>query len=231
MSNNTTTNSQPKSAEPKNNQCIVLAFDIERSGAFADNHTIGIGASVVDSNFKELDRLFLPGYSEKDTNFEKRCWDEFWVKIPDRLKELTYNGPLTYDERQKEMVESFLTFRDKWAKYAVENNVKFELASDNNVYDGGFINQMIFQHTKEHPIPYLLGSFSGFWESHSMQRGLLFAVDPTYTKKWGFTEHIRKLYDVNVESKHTHNPADDAHDIAVDMQILFGIRAGTIKRR
>ena len=36
---------------------ITLAFDIERSGCILERDTIALGASVVDYNMNELDKL------------------------------------------------------------------------------------------------------------------------------------------------------------------------------
>uniref|UniRef100_A0A6C0EKZ9 Exonuclease n=1 Tax=viral metagenome TaxID=1070528 RepID=A0A6C0EKZ9_9ZZZZ len=212
---------------------IVLAFDIERSGATNDHHTIGIGASVVNGNFEELDQLFLPGHIPDETNFEQRCWDEFWSKYPDKLKELEYHGDKDMQNRQEEMITQFQKFRAKWEDIAKENGWTLELVSDNNVYDGGFINEMLFTHTNELPIPYnTKGKYKPFWETHSEQRGLLMAVDPSFTSPWGFTKRIAELYDVpEMKVSHDHNPANDAYTIAFEHQVLFGIRDGRIKRR
>lgn len=211
----------------------VLAFDIERSGALDIHHTIGIGASVVDENLVELDSLFLPGHVEGKTVFEKRCYDEFWSKHLDKLKILEYTGPLSFEERQIEMTQQFQAFRAKWENEATKSGVKFELVADNNVYDGGFINQLIFKHTNNLPIPYnTCGEYNAFWETHSEQRGFLFAVDPDFNKNWGFTNRIAELYDVPpMLREHDHNPANDAYSIAFDQQVLHQIRAGRIKRR
>jgi hypothetical protein len=212
---------------------LVLAFDIERSGATNKYDTIAIGASVVDGDLNELDTLFLPAYYPDDTTFEKRCWDEFWSKNKDKLELLKYNGSLDYFERQEEMIEEFQAFRRKWETYAAENNMKLELVADNNVYDGGFINQLIEAYTNDLPIPYTASTkkYSAFWETHSEQRGLLFAIDPTYNKSWGFSNRIAELYNLPKPVKaHDHNPANDAYSIAYDQQVLLGIRNGKFTR-
>ncbi len=217
---------------------FVLAFDIERSGSGKDNHTIGIGMSVVDSNLKELDRLFLPGYVEKDVVFEERCVKQFWSKHPSKLEVLRYNGPLNFKERQREMIVSFQNFRRKWERKAKETRTSLQLVSDNNVYDGGFINEMIFEYTDDFPIPYTASStrtkpneadYEAFHETHSIQRGLLFSVDKKYMSEWSHGKRISELYDLpQFEKVHDHNPANDAYSIACDMQVLFGIRDGVI---
>lgn len=218
---------------------LVLAFDIERSGATPNYDTIGIGASVVNSKFVEFESLFLPGlFSEtrkEPTIFEERCWDEFWIKEFDKLKELTYTGDLSKKERQKEMIVEFQAFRKKWEKYANENGLEFHLACDNKVYDGGFINDMIFEHLPNTlPIPYSANTskYNCFLETHNEQRGLLFAADPSYKKNWGFSQRIVELYDVPEPTrKHDHNPAHDACNIAFEQQVLFAIRDNRIKLR
>jgi hypothetical protein len=215
---------------------IVLAFDIERSGATSEYETIAIGASVVNNNFEELDSLFLPGYfddsSKTPTSFEKRCWEEFWSKNPDTLKKLKYSGNLSKNERQKEMIEEFQLFRNKWETYASENKMNFALVSDNNVYDGGFINELICKHTDYLPIPFSTKrEYSSFFETFSQQKGLLMVVDPSFKSDWGLSDRISKLYDLPKPKKeHTHLPSDDAYTIAYDQQVLFGIRDGKIKR-
>ncbi len=199
---------------------LVLAFDIERSGATNKYDTIGIGASVVDTNLHELDSLFLPGYFEKDTIFESRCWNEFWSKNLDALNLLKYTGTKNKKERELEMITHFQTFRKKWPDA--------ELVSDNNVFDGGFINDLIFNYLDDNmPIPYKNNQYSSFWETHSQQRGLLMIVDPEYKGDYDFSKRIAKLYNIpDPQKQHDHNPANDAYTIAYDQQILLGIRDG-----
>ena len=171
-----------------------LAFDIERSGGLGKHETIGIGASVVDENFNELERLFLPGYfaktSSEPTVFEQRCWDEFWCKYENQLNELIYPGSLTKHERQHEMITEFQAFRAKWETKANNANVDFYLVSDNSVYDGGFINEMIFEHLPDQmPIPYSASKqeYEAFCDTHSQQKGLLMSIDPSFQSNWATT--------------------------------------------
>lgn len=208
---------------------IVLAFDIERSGATDEYDTIAIGASVVDEDYNELASLFLPCYLPNQTVFEQRCWDEFWSKHPDKLSELKYDGDLTKTQREREAIEEFQAFRATWENYADQSGFKYELVADNNVYDGAFINQLLFKYTNSLPIPYnTKGKFKAFWETHSEQRGLLMAVDPTYDKNHGFSKRINELYNITLPSNkvHDHNPANDAYTIACEQQVLNNIRLG-----
>lgn len=210
---------------------IVLAFDIERSGSGLENDTIAIGASVLDSEFNELDRYLFKCYKEGETVFEPRCWTEFWEKNLDVLENLKYTGTKTKKELEFEMIVGFQEFRKKWEIYCEENNKTLVLTSDNNVYDGGFINLLIFEHLPGVlPIPFSAGKqkYSSFFETHNQQRGLLMSVDPSYEKEWGYTDRIFELYPTlpKPEKKATHNPADDAYTIAFDQQVLFGINSG-----
>jgi hypothetical protein len=214
---------------------ITLAFDIERSGATAFYDTIAIGASVVDENFHQLDSLLLNGYVPEATRFEPRCMNEFWSKNMDILNSLKYTGNLSYPERQAEMIKEFQHFRAKWEILCQENDNELYLVSDNNVYDGGFINDMIFKYLPGVlPIPYTAStqSYESFWETDSIAKGIVNLVDPTYNKSWGFTDRLKSLYELP-ENKipHDHNPANDAYCIAYDFQSCNAITSGKIKRK
>ena len=80
---------------------LVLAFDIERSGSTDEYDTIAIGASVVDENLEELDSLLLLNYRPNETQFEDRCWEQFWSKHQEILDKLEYTGTLTKEERDR----------------------------------------------------------------------------------------------------------------------------------
>lgn len=215
---------------------IVLAFDIERSGATDFYDTIAIGASVLNEKMEELGSLLVKGYSEKVTRFEKRCWDEFWSKNREILKKLKRNNiDNTYILNQKDMIEEFQKFRKYWEKYAFENSAKYYLLSDNKVFDGGFINEMIFKYLPgEMPLPYSAwdNRYSTFFETHSMMRGFLMRDDPNFHSDWGFFDRIRELYEFPAPvKKHDHLPNHDAYTIAYEFLILRGISAGIYPKR
>lgn len=215
----------------------ALAFDIERSGAAS--HTgeiIGLGASVVGPDFIEVDRLFCPAYHPGQTMFEPRCKAEFWDKNPEALEILKYSGPLTPEENRADMIMKFQAFRGKWEVLIEAKGAKLVLCSDNNVYDGGFVNELLMRHMQSQlPIPYSAakGEYSPFWETFSQQRGLLMAVDPDFVSDWGLSRRIAELFDLPKKAKALmpHHPTDDAYEIAYDQQVLHGIRARNIGRR
>ena len=81
---------------------LVLAFDIEHSGI----ETIGVGASVVDTTFKQLDSFFIGIYDPVETKFSERCWNTFWSKNKEVLNILQYKGTsMEKEEREKDMIK------------------------------------------------------------------------------------------------------------------------------
>lgn len=217
---------------------IVLAFDIETTGSRPDNgDIIGIGASVVDDDFVQLDALFLGGYFPNETVFEPRCKEEFWDKNTHVLQLLEYKGSLTREQRKQEMTKSFQNFRAKWEQEASRIGAKFEICCDNTAYDAFFINAYICKYTtpeEDLPLPYNASDqrYRPFWETHAQQRGLLMLADPCWDCDWGLQKRIAGIFDVpTCPVNHDHNPSNDAYTIAFEQQVLFAIRDGRIKGR
>ena len=244
-------NVSDKSAEGWPTKRIVMAIDVETSGPSKWYDLIGIGASVLNERFEELDSLNMGSYIKPDheptndalddaTEFEPHCWDEFWSKHPEALAALEYTGPLSKEDRHGEMAEQLQSFRTKWEGRAAAVGAEYNLVSDNSVFDGSWCNHIIMEHTSDLPIPYSATkhkktkrqAYSSFLETHSQQRGFLMAVDPDFRGIWGLSERIAELYDVpKPMRKHDHSPANDAYTIAYDQMVLFGIMEGVIKPR
>lgn len=214
---------------------IVLAFDIERSGATSQYQTIAIGASVVDSEWNELDSFFMCNYRQEETKFEPRCWDEFWSQHPETLSKLEYKGLLSLHNQEKAMIEGFQQFRAMWEQRAKEAKVKYVFVSDNNVYDGSFVNQLIEKHTSFLPIPFTASvpqKYSAFWETHSMQKGFLMNESDTYVdKNWGLAKSLQELYPTipPMKKKHNHLPHYDAYTIAYEYHVMIKLSRGEIR--
>jgi len=209
---------------------LVVAFDIERSGSTFDYDTLAIGAVCMNENFEELDRYYCNCYFPDQTVFEPRCVKEFWSKHPETLANLTYIGKLSKVEREAEMIQGFHAFRQKWEKYAVANSYQYYLVSDNNVYDGAFINHLMVKHMPGVlPLPYTAStqSYETFFETHSMTKGLLLAHG--VMADWGVTNQLALIYSMPTRTIfHDHNPVNDAHSIAFDMHCLLQIGSGKI---
>jgi hypothetical protein len=221
----------------QNRKIYCLAFDIERSGATSQYDTIGIGAAVVNQNLELVESLFLPGYfpTGPDSNkFEDRCWNEFWSKNLAQLDALRYSGTLNKKDRQSEMIREFQAFRSKWELKAKSEKAEFYLVSDNPIFDGGFINEMIFEHLPGIlPIPYGASDqeYSAFLDTHSQQKGLLMDVCPEFISNWGLSQKITQIFQVPEQIlAHDHRPDHDAYTIAWDQQILFAIRDRRVKK-
>lgn len=133
------------------------------------------------------------------------------------------------------MIEQFQAFRSKWEIWCKENNHQLSLVSDNCVYDGGFINNMIYTHLPNTlPIPYSASEqkYESFLGTDDILSGILKIVDPLFDKRWGFTKRIEELFVLPTKRvNHDHNPANDAYCIAFDHQVSNGIASGKIKKR
>jgi hypothetical protein len=210
---------------------LVLAFDIERSGATSVYDTIAIGACVLNENYEKLDSYFCNCYFPESTKFEKRCYDEFWSKHLDVLESFVYTGDKTKYAREYEMIRGFQDFRIKWEVYAKENNFELFLCSDNNLYDGGFVNELIYTHLQNVlPIPYTAAKqeYETFFETTSMQKGLL--LTHGISIDWGLFKEIKNLYYVpELAICHDHNPVNDAYTIAFEMMIMLNIQSNDHK--
>lgn len=210
---------------------LVLAFDLELPGPLMSSQVIAIGASVVDENFQQKEALFLPCYFPDSTQFDTDTWDEFWSKHEDKLELMTYEGPLSKCERMHEVIREFQAFRAKWE--TMDPDLK--LVSDNVVFDGTHVNELIRKYLPEtKPLLYRAsdGKRGYVEDTHSMQKGFLMAVDPTFNKKRGFTKRIQELYEVpEFDIVHDHLPHHDAYTIACEYQTLIAIREGRIERR
>lgn len=212
---------------------LVMAFDFEKAGWTDEFDDVGFGASVVDSNFHQLDSMFCP-MLRKDTKFHPPCWAGFWSKDENKsqLKTLTYDGPLDKVAREREVFEEFKKFRRRWEQIAKSRGVSLELVSDNNVFDGRLVNNWYRRFApNEMPLPYdTAGKYSTFWETDSMLRGILAVVDPKHTSPWGLTARVRELYSApKPEFESDHRPDHDAYEIAFDGQLVLAIRNGRLK--
>lgn len=216
-------------------QRLILAFDIEKSGASVFDDIIGLGAVVMNEQYEIVDSLLIKGYYPDHTKFEERCWNEFWSKNIDQLKVIECD-PLVddYNRREINMVTQFRQFRIKWENYCTDNNFKLELVSDNKVFDGGHFNYLISKLSEDLPMPFSAGSqrYSSFWETHSELRGFLMAVCPEFDSDWGFINKLAELYHLPPKKvDHDHNPVNDAYNIAYEHMVLLNIKNGRVSRR
>ena len=220
---------------------IIFAFDIERSGQTTKHDTIAVGVSVLNSKtYKEVDYKFWPMYFKKDCIFSPRCWSEFWIKFPNVLKQLEYNGSLTKKQRLVQVAREFQELRIKWSNFSKQNNLSYMEVSDNPKFDARFMNEMI-----ETSLPGVLGfpyspsidskkqpqCYGHIRNVSDLIRGFLMCCDPTYKKlSCGWTQ-LKKLYLIpDQQYNHTHLPHEDAYCIAFKYAVLENIRDGHLQK-
>lgn len=212
-----------------------LAFDLERSGVQPQHTTIAIGASVVNSNREQLDHYLAVNYRVGKTVFEERCMREFWSKHTNILEQLAYTGPLTPEAQECAMITEFQHFRRRWEAKARETGETLVLVSDNNVFDGAYINQLIAKHTVDLPLPFSASypqTYQPFWETHSLLKGCLLCLNEQ-DQDWGLTERVQCLVrQDNTAAEtitHDHLPHHDAYTIACDYLNLRTLGAMNLK--
>ena len=191
----------------------------------------------------------------RTTVFEQRCWEEFWSKHPTILKQLVSKGEdLTFLGDYEIARTKLIAFRLKGEIRATEMEHKLVIVSDNVSYDIGMLEKMM-EPRKVLPFVYRLTDekYNGGTPcTHSMQKGLLAAVDPiwlfgdkdvrrgdtewiswleesdpTKVEWWSMTKRIRYLYHIpKPEVEHDHNPANDAFTIACEYLNIHAIGLG-----
>jgi len=216
---------------------ICLAFDIETSGPDISKYDVlGIGISVISNDMAEVDSVLFKTYFPKDVKFEKKCWDEFWWDKDEILTKLEYKGLLTKDERLKEVIDEFQKIRSKWETHCRNFGIEYKIVSDNNVYDGMIINQLISKYLPDTiglPFNASDGKYAPFYETQSMIKGFLLGTDPKFGLKndWGLDKKVKEAYKIPGPKKsYDHNPANDAYNIAFDFVVLMRISEGDFKK-
>lgn len=211
-------------------ETIVLAFDIEKAGAKTEHPVIAIGASVMNESFKELDSLLIPLYRGDPKVFEDRCYNEFWCHHLDKLPTFTYKGELNEEHMFIDAIYKFQEFRAKWEKECRENSKELLLISDNMIFDGGCINELISRYAPdEFPLPYSTdGVYSDFKDIGDVECGLLTGVilqNPELKINGKKTEMIHRLFGAPEPPKeHDHLPNNDANFIAFRYQVFRNVQ-------
>lgn len=230
---------------------ITLAFDVEATGQKLGDHGVGeviaLGMKVLDEDLNELDGMTIGAYRKRDKNdikqFEKQCWDDFWSKHEDKLEKFEFDPKITVVDRAKELTLQFQEMRAKWEEFCRENDLDYELLSDNKIYDGEKMNQLILRFTDDLTLPYsaskytktddpvLRQRYNKFPETTSMKKGFLIGYNHGKEKKLKW-EDIEQEFEIpKATVQHDHMPENDAYCIARDRQILRGIETGKFKKR
>lgn len=221
---------------------LILAFDIERSGGRSEHNTIALGAVIIDETYRKLDTFLFKGYVKGSVNFEDKCWDEFWSKHTNILEGLSaeekYND---MSECEARMIESFQKFRSGWETTAKQFNATLTLVSDNVIFDGGYVNEMINKYTADLPIPYSAArlskgnqKYAGIVDVGDIERGMLMVLDPNNKLPGRKPARLESLYNfsktpIDSTIHHDHTPDNDAYTIACRFRKCQDIQQGLVK--
>jgi hypothetical protein len=215
-------------------ETVVLSFSIVRAGNTDNYNTIGIAASVVDKNYKQIDSFFAGCYFDGHdnpirTNFDATYKETFWKDKQNLLDKLKYEGILDPFDQEGKMISAFMKFLSDWEKRVKYTGMILELATDNPTFNAGFINIMISEHTDMYPLPFTTdGDSRILLDTVSQQKGVLltmckFPIHPTK-----YSKLIKDIYNLNNLEANPYISVDYLHDtvyeIALDQQILNNIR-------
>lgn len=177
-----------------------VSVDIEKTGSFLiQNPVISVGFFVGDDQGnKLLTKKFnmQVKFPVKDDygDFEPRCWDEFWSKLDQKIIEASTENAQPQETAWK-AVNAFLDELE--AKY---DKIKF--LTDNASFDIASIDYNLEKYCKRAPMRY---------NSKGKYRSVISADDMLDMLP---EKELKLAYEyINANSKHDHDPVNDAHNI------------------
>jgi hypothetical protein len=216
-------------ADPK---LLVLAVDIERTGASKREQTFAIGASVVNASYTELDSLLLAIWPEGEVQWEERCWNEFWSKnqnILDKLKaeaakQQTSTKRVGLKALEAGMIRDLVEFIAKHQSAAKEQGLKLLITTDNAAFDFHWINHLIGKHLQGqyNPLPYRFDNqrYGDVADMSNEMAGMKRVLQAAAVKNGMHEMVLPHGYMQAMASKqHDHMPDNDAFTIAVKQQL------------
>lgn len=225
---------------PAKDNLIVLAVDIERTGATARELTFAIGASVVDANYAEVDSLLLAIWPENQVVWEERCWVQFWSKnqpILEKLKKVAAeqqkeNKRFGRRELEAGMIRDLVAFIAKHQAAAAKKGQQLLVVADTCAFDFHWINSLIDNYLQGQykPLPYRFDNadFSHVVNVSDERRGLLRGLDNDAVNagqcwKVILDKHGVQLPEAFLQAaeckQHDHLPDNDAYTIAIKGQL------------
>lgn len=208
---------------------ITLAIAVEKTGYHKDNEIIGIGLSVVNENFQELDCLNLIAYFPKKHNFENIYWLKYWTKNLVILNNLEYDGELNKEERGKEILGLFREFLLHWENKAEENNYKLVFVVD-DLFSIICLNESILKYFPEET--YFRYLSNNIKDIESVYKGLTSFIRDKNNKDEDTIRTIYEYYNLPLEDRdHLESVSNDAYLIAFDYQISNAIAKRKLKKK
>lgn len=171
---------------------LYVAFDVEKKGAKFEHPIIQIGVAYTNS-LDVAPRTASFCFDYPGAPFEKRCYDEFWVKNLDILKRIQKEA-----KPAKAEWERFVDFLNALEK----EHSKIKILSDNPAYDIEAIDWHLDKECGRAGIRYTsTGKYRPVIDSSEMVKGLSKSVRDAIQAK------------VDKAIQHTHWAPDDAQGI------------------
>lgn len=179
---------------------LYIAVDVEKKGASFDHPVIQLGVAY-GTNIADISTLSFC-FDYKDKPFEKRCYDEFWIKQRDILKKI--------EKHAKPPQEEWMRF-NKWLTSIESKANAIKFISDNPAYDIEAIDYHLHEVLGRLPMRYdSIGKYRSISDASEQIKGL-----PIMYQK-----QIKDKRDSM--SNHSHWAEDDAKSILVQYFLVKG---------
>lgn len=183
----------------KKDDTVFVAHDIEKAGALLSHPIVSVGFYIGDAYGGKLEtfqmNIKVKWPEAKDYgDFEPRCWDNFWSKLSEEVKENITKDALEPEEAWFKIKEWLVGLESKYS------NIKF--LTDNASFDSASIDYCLEKYCKSMPMRY---STKGAYRS-IISADDKFEMLPSKLQQSAY-EEIKK------QVNHDHNPVNDAHYI------------------
>lgn len=178
----------------------IFAFDIETNGCLiGTNELIAVGYVFGDANgnINEKGRIEF----KVETEFEPRCYEEFWKTRMELYNELQKNALPA-----KEATALLASIIDEHEK---KNPIR--PITDFAAFDTNWINFYFAKYLDRKPLHYTHdGKFRPIYDTDSYARGVTMM---DYSNPWVNDEELIKKHDLEIKAKKDHYPENDAEYI------------------
>ena len=176
-----------------------LTVDIERVGPGFKHGILAIGVCFGDTKGNVLVCRAFCGHVPPIEDFDRECYNDFWINYPDVLKRI--NNEATYNPIAR-FHEFLVSLEHQYGPFgrAHRDRVHMKLVSDNPAYDIGMINLEFFKNG--YPLP-----MAEMWNG-----GYVPTDDPSEQIR-GLTAEQKAQVEKFITATHSHFPSDDAMKI------------------
>lgn len=181
-----------------------LAIDIEKAGDRFCDPILMIGCCLGDNKGKIIESKAFCGPVPAKEEFDKRCWDEFWVKNLNILERIRETGIAEGVKTKEQMIDNFMTYYydldTRFGPFTRSGNKRLIVLSDNPAFDISSIDQALIQQGNyTYPLRY-------------MKTGQYCRVEDPSERSGGFpSKKSKQIMDkVRVMTPHDHWAENDA---------------------